>query len=74
MYIYILNLPAFLQILEGKLEKRIKNKYGPPLSKRMITFVDDLNMPRKDKFGSQPPLELLRYGKCKMSCVILDFL
>jgi len=26
----------------------------------MVIFIDDLNMPRKDKFGSQPPLELIR--------------
>ena len=26
----------------------------------MITFMDDLNMPAKDTFGSQPPLELIR--------------
>lgn len=26
----------------------------------MITFMDDLNMPAKDTFGSQPPLELMR--------------
>lgn len=26
----------------------------------MLLFIDDLNMPRKDTFGSQPPLELLR--------------
>eukprot|EP00928_Gymnodinium_smaydae_P048232 TRINITY_DN3222_c2_g2_i2.p1 TRINITY_DN3222_c2_g2~~TRINITY_DN3222_c2_g2_i2.p1 ORF type:complete len:3935 (+),score=1014.18 TRINITY_DN3222_c2_g2_i2:1731-11807(+) len=48
------------EILESKIEKRIKNKYGPPGNKKMLTFVDDLNMPRKDAFGSQPPLELLR--------------
>ena len=47
-------------LIEGRVEKRVKNKYGPPLNKRMVLFVDDLNMPRKDKFGSQPPLELLR--------------
>ncbi|CAK0888334.1 unnamed protein product [Prorocentrum cordatum] len=48
------------EIIESKIEKRIKNKYGPPNNKRMVLFVDDLNMPRKDTFGSQPPLELLR--------------
>mmetsp|Transcript_64893 Transcript_64893/g.119431 ORF Transcript_64893/g.119431 Transcript_64893/m.119431 type:complete len:4522 (+) Transcript_64893:77-13642(+) len=48
------------EIIESKIEKRIKNKYGPPGNKNMLTFVDDLNMPRKDTFGSQPPLELLR--------------
>ncbi|KAI8915474.1 dynein heavy chain and region D6 of dynein motor-domain-containing protein [Powellomyces hirtus] len=47
-------------IIEGKLEKRTKNTYVPTGGKHLITFIDDLNMPMKDTFGSQPPLEFLR--------------
>lgn len=42
------------------MEKRTKGVYVPVGGKSMITFMDDLNMPAKDTFGSQPPLELLR--------------
>lgn len=48
------------EIIESSLEKRTSNKRGPSANKRCVLFVDDLNMPRKDKYGSQPPLELLR--------------
>lgn len=33
---------------------------GAPGNKRVIIFVDDLNMPKLDRYGSQPPIELLR--------------
>ena len=48
------------EIVESRIEKRTKNVFCPPGGKRMLTFVDDLNMPAKDTFGSQPPIELLR--------------
>ena len=42
------------------MEKRTKGVYVPFGGKKMICFMDDFNMPQKDTFGSQPPLELIR--------------
>eukprot|EP00750_Incisomonas_marina_P005719 INCI14099.2.p1 GENE.INCI14099.2~~INCI14099.2.p1 ORF type:complete len:3630 (-),score=727.81 INCI14099.2:1911-12800(-) len=47
-------------VIEGNMEKRAKGKFGPPGGKLLVTFVDDLNMPTKDTFGSQGALELMR--------------
>ncbi|XP_030042289.1 dynein axonemal heavy chain 2 [Microcaecilia unicolor] len=47
-------------IIESRVEKRTKGVYVPMGGKKLITFMDDLNMPGKDFFGSQPPLELIR--------------
>ncbi|CAK4669134.1 unnamed protein product [Aphanomyces euteiches] len=47
-------------VIENVMEKRSMNRFGPIGGKKLVTFVDDMNMPAKDDFGSQPPLELLR--------------
>lgn len=49
------------EILELKLEKRKRTVIGAPIGKRVCVFVDDVNMPKLDAYGSQPPIELLRY-------------
>lgn len=45
---------------EGNLEQKRKTLLGPSAGKHMVFFIDDVNMPEYDRFGSQPPCELLR--------------
>lgn len=48
------------EMIEIKLEKYKKNLLGAPVGKKIVIFVDDVNMPKLDTYGSQPPIELLR--------------
>lgn len=46
--------------LESKMVSVHKNVVGAPVGKTNVIFVDDVNLPARDAFDSQPPVELLR--------------
>ncbi|NXB29063.1 DYH9 protein, partial [Eulacestoma nigropectus] len=52
---------AMLQgVLEKPLDKKAGRSYGPPGTKRLVYFIDDLNMPEVDAYGTVQPHTLLR--------------
>ncbi|NWR46185.1 DYH17 protein, partial [Regulus satrapa] len=52
---------AMLQaVLEKPLEKKSGRIYGPPGTRKLIYFIDDMNMPEVDKYGTVAPHTLIR--------------
>ncbi len=55
---------------QGVLDKRGKDLNGPPLGKRLLLWLDDMNLPQRDSYGTQQPLALLRqlFDRKAQSC------
>lgn len=47
-------------IMESSLEKKTGKKFGPPGLKKLIYFIDDINMPEVDAFGTVQPHTIIR--------------
>ncbi|XP_076032504.1 dynein heavy chain at 93AB [Oratosquilla oratoria] len=48
------------RVLEKPLEKKAGRNYAPPGNKRLVYFVDDINMPMVDMYGTVQPHTLMR--------------
>uniref|UniRef100_A0A182IVR3 Dynein beta chain, ciliary n=4 Tax=Anopheles atroparvus TaxID=41427 RepID=A0A182IVR3_ANOAO len=48
------------KVMEKPLEKKAGRNYGPPGSKTLIYFIDDMNMPEVDAYGTVQPHTLIR--------------
>jgi len=51
---------ALQTVLRGNVDKRSGKILGPTANRHLIFFMDDLNMPTVDGFGTQSPLCLIR--------------
>lgn len=47
-------------VLEKPLEKKAGRNYGPPGNKKLIYFIDDMNLPEVDAYGTVQPHTIIR--------------
>ena len=77
---YYTSATSLVASFETKLMKRTGSTYGPPGAASMVFFLDDLNLPEVDAYGTQNAMGLLRqhldsgcwYDMQKLSLKIVD--
>uniref|UniRef100_A0A4W2DC87 Dynein axonemal heavy chain 11 n=1 Tax=Bos indicus x Bos taurus TaxID=30522 RepID=A0A4W2DC87_BOBOX len=57
---YCTTSAALQRILEKPLEKKAGRNYGPGGNKKLVYFIDDMNMPAVDSYGTVQPHTLIR--------------
>ncbi|MCQ2815651.1 MAG: hypothetical protein MJ252_00145 [archaeon] len=56
---YLMSSNQLQKLVETNFEKR-NNKLYPPSNKKSFCYIDDLNLPKKDEFGCQTIVEMIR--------------
>ena len=57
---YYMDASALQARIDGAVDKRSGRLYGPPQGKKLLLFLDDLNLPFVEAYGTQNALSLLR--------------
>ncbi|KAK1747725.1 hypothetical protein QTG54_001688 [Skeletonema marinoi] len=55
-YAMLVAMPA---LIEGYIDKRSGNIFGPPMGKKMVFFIDDMNLPYVETYGTQNSIALI---------------
>jgi dynein heavy chain len=57
---YYTDSKSFQAQLENPIDKRSGHTFGPPSGRKLVYFVDDLNLPYVEEYGTQNSLSLMR--------------